>query len=91
MKTCEWALLFVKCAFGRAVVVVMAVGGGGGGGGQRGSWLLSSLLSAPSLGQAGRLCWAARLLGSRCEPSCQRQAVARRSAARAHTSLSHLP
>lgn len=26
MKTCEWALLFVKCAFGRAVVVVMAVG-----------------------------------------------------------------
>lgn len=92
METCEWALLFVKCAFGRAVVVVMAVGGGGGGGGgQGGSWLLSSLLSAPSLGQAGRLCWAARLLGSRCEPSCQRQAVARRSAARAHTSLSHLP
>lgn len=85
METCEWALLFVKCAFGRAVVVVMAVGGGGGGGGQGG------LLAAPSLGQAGRLCWAARLLGSRCEPSCQRQAVARRSAARAHTSLSHLP
>ena len=67
-------------------------GGGGGGGVVRGEgWLLSSLLSAPSLGQAGRLCWAAQLLGSRCEPSCQRQAVARRSAARAHTSLSHLP
>lgn len=32
METCEWALLFFKCAFGRAVVVVMAVGGGGGGG-----------------------------------------------------------
>lgn len=80
-------------------------GGSGGGGGQGGvreeegeaevvrgeGWLLSSLLSAPSLGQAGRLCWAAQLLGSRCEPSCQRQAVARRSAAHAHTSLSHLP
>lgn len=80
-------------------------GGNGGGEGQGGvgeeegeagvvrgeGWLLSSLLSAPSLGQAGRLCWAAQLLGSRCEPSCQRQAVARRSAARAHTSLSHLP
>lgn len=92
METCERALLFFKCAFGRAVVVVMAVGGGGGQGRGGGlSWLLSSLLSAPSLGQAGRLCWAARLLGSRCEPSCQRQAVARRSAARAHTSLSHLP
>lgn len=38
METCERALLFVKCAFGRAVVVVMAVGGGGGvGGGQRGA------------------------------------------------------
>lgn len=32
METCEWALLFFECAFGRAVVVVMAVGGGSGGG-----------------------------------------------------------
>lgn len=91
--------LLVKSAFGRAVVVVMAVGGVAGwrgsgrweGGGGGGCWLLLSLLSAPSLGQACRLCWAARFLGSRCEPSCQRQAVARRSAAPAHTSLSHLP
>lgn len=37
METCEWALLFFKCAFGRAVVVVMAVGGGGGGQGE-GGW-----------------------------------------------------
>lgn len=40
MKTCEWAVLFVKCAFGRAVVVVMAVGGGGEGQGG----LLAALL-----------------------------------------------
>lgn len=52
MKTCEWALLFVKCAFGRAVVVVMAVGGGGGGGS---GGLLAALLPPVSpLSRPGR-------------------------------------
>lgn len=86
----EWASLLFEGAFGRTGVVVGEEEGEAGVVREEG-WLLSSLLSAPSLGQAGRLCWAAQLLGSRCEPSCQRQAVARRSAARAHTSLSHLP
>lgn len=53
METCEWALLFFKCAFGRAVVVVMAVGGGGGGGGSGG--LLAALLPPVSpLSRPGR-------------------------------------
>lgn len=82
-------------AFGRAVVVLMAVGGGGVDAEGQGALGCSPPSCQPpslfSLHQAGRLCWAARLPGSRCEPSCQRQAVARRSAAHAHTSLSHLP
>lgn len=60
MKTCEWAVLFFECSFGRAVVVGMAVGVGGGQGGGLGGTLGCSPpscqppLSARQTGCVGR-------------------------------------
>lgn len=55
METCEWALLFFECAFGRAVVVVMAVGGGSGGGRVgRGGFLAALLPPVSPLSRPGR-------------------------------------
>lgn len=54
METCERALLFFKCAFGRAVVVVMAVGGGGGQGRGGGAFLAALLPPVSPLSRPGR-------------------------------------